>query len=88
MAAIYSEYLESPGTKAYTVEQAKELVRRAGFVDADIRVQLGPGDLLQGGVGQRHQGRLLQVAKAFWPRRLLQSLAPTLGLYLLIEARR
>lgn len=88
MAEIYSEYLESPGTKAYTVRQAHELVRRAGFADADIRVQLGPGDLLQGGVGQRHQGRLLQIAKALWPRRLLQVLTPSLGLYLLIEARR
>ncbi len=88
MAEIYSEHLESPGTKAYTVEQAHELVRRAGFRSADIRVQLGPGDLLQGGVGQRHQGTLLQVAKALWPRKLLQALTPSLGLYLLIEARR
>lgn len=88
MAEIYSEHLESPGTKAYTVKQAHELVRRAGFAGADIRVQLGPGDLLQGGVGQRHQGRLLQIAKALWPRRLLQVLTPSLGLYLLIEARR
>lgn len=88
MAEIYSEHLESPGTKAYSVKQAGELVRQAGFRNADIRVQLGPGDLLQGGVGQRHQGMLLQVAKALWPRKLLQSLAPSLGLYLLIEARR
>jgi ubiquinone/menaquinone biosynthesis C-methylase UbiE len=88
MNQIYSEYLESPGTKAYTVEEADILVRRAGFHDAKIRVQLGPGDLLQGGVGQRHQGRLLQVAKAIWPRALFRTLTPSLGLYLLIEARR
>jgi ubiquinone/menaquinone biosynthesis C-methylase UbiE len=88
MAQIYSEYLESPGTKAYTVKEANKLVRRAGFRDGTVRVQLGPGDLLEGGVGQRHQGRLLQIAKAIWPRPLFRTLTPSLGLYLLIEARR
>lgn len=88
MAEVYSEHLESPGTKAYTVKRTRELVRRAGFLGADIRIQLGPGDLLQGGVGQRHQGTLLHIAKALWPRKLLHILAPSLGLYLLIEAHR
>ena len=27
MSEIYSEYLESPGTKAYTVNEAKKLTR-------------------------------------------------------------
>jgi ubiquinone/menaquinone biosynthesis C-methylase UbiE len=88
MSQIYSEYLESPGTKAYTVKEAHGLVRRAGFRDVTVRVQLGPGDLLEGGVGQRHQGRLLQIARAVWPRSLFRTLTPSLGLYLLIEARR
>lgn len=88
MAQIYSQYLESPGTKAYTVKEADELTRRAGFSNANIRVQLGPGDLLLGGVGQRHRGRLLKIAQAVWPRSLFRILTPSLGLYLLIEARR
>jgi ubiquinone/menaquinone biosynthesis C-methylase UbiE len=88
IARVYSEYLESPGTKAYTAKEAAVLIRQAGFRGANVRIQLGPGDLLQGGVGQRHQGRLLRVAKAIWPKPLFRMLTPSLGLYLLIEARR
>jgi SAM-dependent methyltransferase len=88
MAQVYSDYLESPGTKAYTVSQARDLCYNAGFSVADIKIQLGPGDLLEGGVGQRHQGVALQLAKAVWPRSLFRIVTPFLGLYLLINATR
>jgi hypothetical protein len=87
MAEIYSTYLESPGTKAYSVKEVVEMTTRAGFRNCRTSVKLSPGDLLEGAVGQRHRGPLLRLAKAFWPRWLLR-LAPSLGLYLLIEAQR
>lgn len=86
MAQVYSTYLESPGTKAYTTSQARELCRQAGFSACTVHIQLNHGDLLEGSVGQRHQGRLLNVAKALWPRPLFKALTPFLGLYLMIEA--
>jgi ubiquinone/menaquinone biosynthesis C-methylase UbiE len=86
MADIYHHHLESPGTKAYTVAQGRRMAEAAGFSFARVRVQLSHGDLLQGAVGARHQGVLLKLAKALWPRPLLRALAPNLGLYLLIEA--
>jgi SAM-dependent methyltransferase len=86
LRTIYDRYLESPGTKAYTVEEARALF--AGFAHVDIRVQLNYGDLLQSEVGRRHRGPLLSLAKAVWPRRLLRRIARNHGLYLLIEARR
>jgi ubiquinone/menaquinone biosynthesis C-methylase UbiE len=88
MADVYSTYLESPGTKAYSVAEARQMMARAGFHNIDVGVRLSPGDLLEGEVGQRHRGPLLRIAKAVWPRRLFRLLAPSLGLHLLIEARR
>lgn len=83
---VYHHHLESPGTKAYTVKQARSLF--ADFDRVDVEVQLSFGDLLQGSVGQRHRGLLLTIARKFWPRRLIEALLRRYGLYLLIEARK
>lgn len=84
---VYSTYLESPGTKAYTVAEAKALCRDAGFSKVVTKVQLGTGDLLLGAAGQRHQGRMLSLVKAIWPRPLFRLFTPGLGLFLMIEAK-
>lgn len=81
---IYAHHLESPGTKAYSVAEARELF--AGFTDIDVQIQLNHGDLLQGEVGQRHRGLLLRIAKALWPRPLIRTLFRRHGLYLMIRA--
>lgn len=86
LAAIYARHLESPGTKAYTRAGARALCR--DFAEVRIRVQLSHGDLLSSGAGQRHQGRLLSLARRLWPRRLLERWTPGLGLFMLIEARK
>jgi hypothetical protein len=81
---IYAHYLESPGTKAYTIDEARRMF--AMFADIDVRVVLTHGDLLESGVGQRHRGLLLTTARKLWPRRLLRKLAPGAGLFMLITA--
>jgi ubiquinone/menaquinone biosynthesis C-methylase UbiE len=85
---IYASYLESPGTKAYTVSEGKELTKL--FRESEILVQLSFGDLLEGDVGARHKGLLLTLAKAFYPRPLIKILAKIfpLGLCLLITVRK
>ena len=83
---IYDRYLESPGTKAYTVAEARELC--AGFREVRIRTVLTHGDLLESGAGQRHRGPLLALARRVWPRWLFRTCTPTSGLYMLIECRR
>ncbi|MEK6637500.1 MAG: class I SAM-dependent methyltransferase [Pseudomonadota bacterium] len=80
---IYSQYLESPGTKAYSLAEAKALFARAERVEA--RTVLTHGDLLEGQAGQRHTGWMLNVARRLWPRRLIKTLFPTHGLFLLVE---
>lgn len=81
---IYAKHLESPGTKAYTVEAARELFAR--FAEVRIKTVLTHGDLLESDVGQRHRGWLLAVARRFWPRRLLRRALPGHGLFMLIAA--
>ncbi|HVP14655.1 MAG TPA: class I SAM-dependent methyltransferase [Terriglobales bacterium] len=83
---IYAQHLESPGTKAYSVREARELFR--GFSDVRIGVQLNHGDLLEGEAGQRHQGALLTLARKLWPRGIIRRMLPRLGLYLMIDATR
>lgn len=83
---IYANHLESPGTKAYTQEEARKMF--VLFSKVNIKVQLGFGDLLEGAVGQRHGGLLLSVAKRLWPRSLLKTLVKNHGLGLLIEAQK
>lgn len=81
---LFDRYLESPGTKAYTLAEARRMC--AGFSRVAAHTQLSFGDLLQGSVGQRHRGLVLSAAKAIYPRWLLKRLFRHHGLYLLIEA--
>ncbi|MGI9421309.1 MAG: class I SAM-dependent methyltransferase [Geminicoccaceae bacterium] len=83
---IYHHYLESPGTKAFSVSEASAMFRN--FRQTDTEVTLSFGELLEGEVGQRHDGTLLRLAKRFWPRRLIKAVAKPLdlGLMLMITA--
>jgi SAM-dependent methyltransferase len=85
LTKIYACHLESPGTKGYTVAEARRLL--APFAECRIRSAISFGDLLLGEVGQQHPDRALALAKRLWPRPLVRRL-PALGLLLLIEARK
>lgn len=86
MRDIYSNHLESPGTKAYSVKETRKLFEK--FSTVDIRVQLSFGDLLEGEVGQHHRGSLLTFAKKIWPRKIIRTFCKGKGLYLCIEAKK
>lgn len=86
LSEIYSRYLESPGTKAYTPSEAAELFRSA--TDLRQRVVLTHGDLLEGAAGQRHEGRAIAIARRLWPRWFFRRFARNCGLFLLIEGRK
>lgn len=88
ISEIYSEHLEFPGTKAYTVNEAQKLTRF--FSESEIKVQLSFGDLLEGDVGARHKGLMLSIAKILYPRLLIKGIAKVLpiGLYLMIKVKK
>ena len=83
---IYASYLESPGTKAYSIPEARRLF--SAFSEVSIRTVLTHGDLLESMAGQRHMGALLSLARKIWPRALINRVFPRLGLFMLIEARK
>lgn len=86
LSQIYSNYLESPGTKAYSVKEVRELFSR--FSIENIRIVLSHGDLLSEYAGQRHQGLFLSCARMLWPRRLIQAFFQNHGLFMMIRARK
>ncbi|MDP9263645.1 MAG: class I SAM-dependent methyltransferase [Acidobacteriota bacterium] len=85
-AEVYANYLESLGTKAYTVQEVTELFRE--FADVHIAIELSAGDLLTGAAGRRYGGVLLTTALKLWPRWLIRALLPRYGSFMLIEATR
>jgi len=83
---IYNNYLESPGTKAYSYNDARTLFKE--FKILSIESPLSHGDLLSKGVGQRHSGFILQIAKRIFPRKLIKLLFPQNGLYLMLKLQK
>jgi SAM-dependent methyltransferase len=83
---VYAHHLESPGTKAYSVGDARRLF--AGFGKAAVTPFLSFADLLQGAAGARHGGQADALARKLWPRWLIQQFFGSCGLYLLVEARK
>lgn len=81
---IYCNFLESPGTKAFTIQEAEKMFEQ--FKVTEIDIELSVGDLLEGNAGQRHRGPLLTIAKAFWPRKWIRRNFKDLGLFMMIEA--
>ena len=81
---IFANHMESPGTKAYSVAEARELF--SDFASVTIRTVLTHGDLLESDVGQRHRGRLLSTGEADLAASAAACGVPGRGLYMLIEA--
>ena len=81
---IYSKYLESPGTKAYTKNQAFELFKK--FKEVKIKTVLTHADLLSSKAGQRHEGFILSVARILYPRFIIKIIFKNFGLFMIINA--
>ena len=80
---VLARYLESPGTKAFTVRQAQEMFR-----GAQVETALSPGDLLSGAAGRGHSGPLLWLGRLIWPRRFIRRRLGRYGLFLMIRGTR
>jgi ubiquinone/menaquinone biosynthesis C-methylase UbiE len=84
LTTIYAQYLESPGTKAYSELEARQLFSK--FEKVSIEIQLSHGDLLTSQAGQRHTGGLLNIARKIWPRWLFTRFCRRNGLFMMIDA--
>jgi ubiquinone/menaquinone biosynthesis C-methylase UbiE len=83
---IYSKYLESPGTKAYSTKEAYAMF--SSFSSVQISTVLTHGDLLTSQAGQRHKGFFLSIARKLFPVWLIKKFFPTHGLFMLISANK
>jgi ubiquinone/menaquinone biosynthesis C-methylase UbiE len=81
--AIY-HHLESPGTKAYTVREARRLF--SAFSQVAVRTQLAHGDLLKMRPDRKYQQWYYRLAWALYPRRLIALTGNRFGFDILIEA--
>lgn len=81
--AIYN-YLESPGTKAYSIAEGYELF--GDFARVAIRTHLGHGDLLLIRRSAKYQGKLHELAWRLYPRWLVRRLGHRFGMNMFIEA--
>lgn len=84
LGALYSEFLESHGTKAFSISEIRKLFGRCARMK--VKTVLTHAAVLTSNVGQRHRGELLQVARNGRPRRFIKACCPRFGLFILIEA--
>jgi len=80
------ELLESPGTKVYSLRQARALLAAAGFPEADVRSNLAPGDLLTVQPSERYQGRIMRTLWRLYPRPVIRLIGDRFGTNLLMTA--
>jgi ubiquinone/menaquinone biosynthesis C-methylase UbiE len=85
--AIYAD-LESPGTKAYTVDEARDILVEAGFEHITAWAKLGPGDLLTIKPSVKYRAQIYRLAWRLYPRWVVRLIGDRYGLGLLIEAKK
>lgn len=85
---VVFERLESPGTKAYTLEEAKALFTLAGFQEVSVASRLCPGDFLNIVPSARYRGWPYRMVWRLYPRWLVALLGDRFGLNLLVRATR
>lgn len=83
--AVY-DYLESPGTKTYTQDEAWALLQQ--YDNVTVQQVFSPGDLLLNQPSARFQSRIYRLAWKLYPRTLVRKLGRRWGLFLLISARK
>lgn len=84
MDEVYRDHLESPGTKAYSLDEAMQLFSQ--FHEKSIRPQLSFADMMEGSAGAGHNQRLIVLSRKVWPRWIISRYLSRYGLYLLVEA--
>lgn len=83
---VVFDHLESPGTKAYTIREARQMLTSVGFDPLRLFSKLGPGDLLRIKPSRRYQHPIFKLLWTLYPRWFVRALGDRFGIGLLIEA--
>jgi hypothetical protein len=79
-------HLESPGTKVYSIQEARQLLSEIGFAEIETKSRLSPGDLLTIKPSERYSSGLYKIIWRVYPRWLVRLLGDRWGLGLLLAA--
>ena len=75
--------LESPGTKSYRREEARNLLQ--GFDGIEVAQVFSPGDLLMNQPSPRFRGQFYRLVWALYPRAIMRAFGQRMGLFLLLS---
>jgi len=80
--------LESPGTKAYTINETRSMLKQVGYSDVVLSTTLTPGDLLTMYPSEKYDSLTFRLLWKLYPRWLVRLTGPKCGMGLLIQARK
>lgn len=88
LQTVLSLFMESPGTKAYSVPEAERLLASVGFGQIEVTPRLCQGDYLALKLRERHNTLFNRIAVALTPRWLIRLIGHRFGGMLLISAKK
>jgi ubiquinone/menaquinone biosynthesis C-methylase UbiE len=80
------QHLESPGTKSYTQDEARQLMSEFGEVE--LRVEFSAGDLLLHQPSAKFRSAFYGLLWKLFPRFMVRRFGRRFGLFLLITAKK
>jgi hypothetical protein len=86
MKQMMFEHLESPGTKGYTVPEAKQLLAGCGFSQVEASTKLAFGDFLNIKLSRKYDSPMFKLLRRLYPRWLVRLMGDRYGTSLLMTA--
>jgi len=86
MKQVIFEHLESPGTKAYTVPEARQMLIDCGFAQVGAWTKLAHGDFLTIKLSRKYESPIYKLIYRFYPRWLVRLLGDRYGTNLMMTA--
>lgn len=85
---IAFEHLESPGTKVYSLKEARELLKRAGYRNIQLKVELSPGNTLELKLSKKYDKPVYKLFQKLYPSWFIKAFGRGWGTFLLINAEK
>jgi len=82
------EQLESPGTKAYTVQEMRAMLEEIGVRNMKVYTKLVFGDLLLNKPSNKYKAPIYKLVWKLYPRWLVKLLGDKYGFFLFVEAEK
>ncbi len=83
---VMFDHLESPGTKGFTLREARQLLETSGFHEINVWTKLGLGDLLTLKLSKKYDSKVYKLISVVYPRWLVRLMGDRYGLNLMMVA--